>query len=273
MNLTLPINGLPKKMPAVIFIFLSALMVMGIAQDYIEAWLQHQHFYFSESLLFKAFWLPFILIMTLAARFLRVINRRLLFWWLLPPLATLLHLILYAGLITAISYLTLDHVYGFGSLLIETIAEDLYKYLLVYSLTVVLFRAIKRKGEEPKVYRRRLILSTGKRCVNVDVTEIAWISADSPYIGVYTTDAKHLVNLTLKSIQEQLNPAIFVRIHRSAIVNIQQVLSYRSRLNGDYDVVLKSGTILRASRNFSKSFRERLTSYSSEQSKSSIQPI
>jgi two-component system LytT family response regulator len=48
----------------------------------------------------------------------------------------------------------------------------------------------------------------------------------------------------------------FVRIHRSTIVNIQSVSKWTSRGNGDYDLLMSEGTLLRLSRNYAQAFRE-----------------
>ena len=60
---------------------------------------------------------------------------------------------------------------------------------------------------------------------------------------------------TLGKIQEELQSDQFIRIHKSTIVNIQQIASFRSRQNGDYDIVLKDQTLLRLSRNYASDFK------------------
>ncbi|MGH9949634.1 MAG: LytR/AlgR family response regulator transcription factor, partial [Pyrinomonadaceae bacterium] len=68
---------------------------------------------------------------------------------------------------------------------------------------------------------------------------------------------RYLHNETLKSILETLDNETFVRIHKSLIVNISNVRSYKSRLNGDYDLTVADGTSLRLSRTYAATFKEK----------------
>ena len=64
--------------------------------------------------------------------------------------------------------------------------------------------------------------------------------------------------MTLKSLSEKLDNRLFVRIHKSEIVNLSKVQSYQSRQNGDYDVTISDSSVLRISRNFAKDFKTKL---------------
>jgi DNA-binding LytR/AlgR family response regulator len=61
----------------------------------------------------------------------------------------------------------------------------------------------------------------------------------------------------LKSLENQLDKKQFIRIHKSHIINLQKIISYQSRQNGDYDVTLSDGTVLRVSRNYAKDFKSK----------------
>ena len=77
----------------------------------------------------------------------------------------------------------------------------------------------------------------------------------APYVIVHTSDNSFLHTSSLKKLAEKLDSR-FVKIHRSCIVNMDKVTSYKSRLNGDYDVSLSGDIQVRLSRNYAKEFKE-----------------
>ncbi|HMP28396.1 MAG TPA: LytTR family DNA-binding domain-containing protein, partial [Saprospiraceae bacterium] len=70
-----------------------------------------------------------------------------------------------------------------------------------------------------------------------------------------TAKSKFLYQVSLKSLQNSLNPQQFVRIHRTTIVNTQSINTLKSRLNGDYDITMSNSEVLRMSRNYYANFR------------------
>jgi DNA-binding LytR/AlgR family response regulator len=87
------------------------------------------------------------------------------------------------------------------------------------------------------------------------VDTIRYITANPPYINIHTDQQKFLHTGSLRSIATVVDPSIFVRVHRSTIVNILQVESYVTRLNGDYDLLMKNKIKLRLSRNYAAAFK------------------
>ena len=102
-----------------------------------------------------------------------------------------------------------------------------------------------------------------KENILVSTAEIILITSASPYIAIHTEKKKYLHTSTLRNIALQLDPDIFVRVHKTTIINSHFVLSYRSRLNGDYDIVLKNQQEIRLSRNYVQAFRKIMTIRSS----------
>jgi two-component system LytT family response regulator len=100
-----------------------------------------------------------------------------------------------------------------------------------------------------------ITVRTGSRTVPVSVDQIDWIEADGDYIKLHTPVRTYLHSVTLTHLQQQLDPAQFVRIHRSVVIRLACVKETRSRYNGDYDVVLHSGQRLRLSRHYRSSLR------------------
>lgn len=95
---------------------------------------------------------------------------------------------------------------------------------------------------------RRLVIGTSGADLLVDVVEIDWIEAEDYYAAVHTGGRRHLVRESLASLEGRLDRAQFVRVHRSAIVNLAQVREVRSPAGGDALVVLRDGTQLPLSR-------------------------
>lgn len=98
------------------------------------------------------------------------------------------------------------------------------------------------------VYAQRLEARSGGRLTLLDVGDIEWIEADGDYARVHLGDAEHLVSERMKDLEGRLDPASFVRIHRSTIVNVRRVRELRHVSHGDYEVTLDDDTRLRVSR-------------------------
>lgn len=241
------------------------LFVLGVAifQDFLSSRYQNYAFYASESLLFNLFWV-FVLPIAAGFRglylkkgFLREIRSKVLRNGIFVLLATVLHLILFSGLVHLISWAFYAVTFSFIGNLEYSISEELYVYLLIYAaMSLLIFR--KNSSEVASMastYREYLNFSNGRINSRIAVSEIIYLSAASPYVSIHTSNKKHLQNTTLKALLSQLDPKQFVQIHKSSIVNLFQIKSYHSRLNGDYDIHLLTGEELRLSRNYVDNFR------------------
>ena len=92
------------------------------------------------------------------------------------------------------------------------------------------------------------------------VSEIDWIEADGHHVRIRAQGEVITARHPLRSFEVALDPASFVRIHRSTIVNLDCVREMRHWFGGDYQVLLRGGAELRLSRNY----RERLSGYTLE---------
>ena len=95
---------------------------------------------------------------------------------------------------------------------------------------------------------QRLVIKSAGRIHFLNVSEIDWIEAQGNYACLHAGRDSHLLRRSLKKLSEQLDPAVFLRIHRSTIVNLDRVLELQSQFHGEYEVVLKDGTRLTSSR-------------------------
>jgi two-component system, LytTR family, response regulator len=92
----------------------------------------------------------------------------------------------------------------------------------------------------------------------VDVGEVDWIEASGDYVELHAGPARHLVRMTMQEVEERLEPEQFVRIHRSAIVQLARVAGLEPYSSGEDLVVLRDGTKLKVSRRYRHAVRERL---------------
>ena len=94
----------------------------------------------------------------------------------------------------------------------------------------------------------RILLRTEDRTFFMKVEEIDWIEAADYYAKIHVGKDIHFVRVSLNRLEEQLPPDLFVRIHRSSIVNLERIKELERWVNGSYMVALKDGTKLRMSR-------------------------
>lgn len=95
---------------------------------------------------------------------------------------------------------------------------------------------------------RRWPVRSHGRVELVDVETVDWIEASGNYVVLHAGRRQHLLRETLRHMASRLDPAEFVRIHRSAIVRISRVERLETAQRGDYAVVLADGTRLMLSR-------------------------
>ena len=99
-------------------------------------------------------------------------------------------------------------------------------------------------------YLGRLIVKTGGRVIFLKTDSVDWIEADDKYARLHVGPASHLVRQTLGALEAQLDPRKFLRIHRSAMVNVERVKELHPLFNGEHTVVLDSGVRLTLSRTY-----------------------
>jgi two-component system LytT family response regulator len=84
----------------------------------------------------------------------------------------------------------------------------------------------------------------------VDVESIERIDAAGDYMCIYTADNSLILRETMKDLEKRLDPRTFQRVHRSTIVNLDQVRQVKPHTNGECFLVLESGTQVKVSRSY-----------------------
>jgi two-component system, LytTR family, response regulator len=110
----------------------------------------------------------------------------------------------------------------------------------------------------PRGYLERLVVKSGGKVTLLQVGDIEWIDADGDYARIHVGKAWHLLRETMKRLERQLDPALFVRIHRSTIVNLEKVKELQPFYRGEYVVVLHTGATLKLSRGYRANLEARL---------------
>ncbi len=106
--------------------------------------------------------------------------------------------------------------------------------------------------ERAKQYASHFVVRTGARLQVVLVEETEWIAAAGDYTELHARGRSHLLRESMNSLEKRLDPARFLRIHRSRIVQSGCITELRSLDNGEYLVQLSDGSEHRTSRTYAK---------------------
>lgn len=124
-----------------------------------------------------------------------------------------------------------------------------------------LLDALKRDASSPRAtsasrdsWLRRIAVTVGTRTVFAKLEDVDWIEASDNYVCLHAGGKHYVVRTTLAALEAQLDPSAFVRVHRSAIVQIDRVREIRTTAQGDARAVMADGKEVA----ISARYRERL---------------
>jgi two-component system LytT family response regulator len=86
---------------------------------------------------------------------------------------------------------------------------------------------LKRPEPASEGYLTRLPYREGDRSLFINATDIVMIEAEDYYVRVHAKGRRHLLRVTLSHLEQRLDPRVFIRVHRTAIVNIGEVVEVR----------------------------------------------
>jgi two-component system LytT family response regulator len=107
-------------------------------------------------------------------------------------------------------------------------------------------------------YLERISVESRGQLRVVPVSKVDYITASGPYAELHVADKTFAIRERMQTLEERLDPKIFFRIHRSAIVRVDRIDSMRRAAGGDYAVRLKDGTELSLSRSRREELEQRL---------------
>ena len=115
-----------------------------------------------------------------------------------------------------------------------------------------------RQRARGKEYVSRYLVRVRDKVVLVKTADVDWIEAADYYVTLHAGPESYLLRRSLAEIEAELDPRQFIRVHRSAIVNIDRVKEMHSLFRGDSLIVLRDGTNVRLSRARREEFERRL---------------
>jgi hypothetical protein len=242
------------------------IVALTIFQDFLESKRSGFEFNFDESILFKIVWFLFIPISVILYK--RLKNERLDNYtkatsYIVSAIAIHLLLLPFVGaFFTILFYEGRYDLYKFFS---YTLAHDLYKVVIVYTSFVLGYKYFSNRTQITEIKASKptldtIVINNGKENVIVNIEDILQITSATPYIFIHLENKKYLHSETLKSICNGLDSNVFVRVHKSTVINISKVRSFKSRLNGDYDLQLTNGELVRLSRTYAADFKNHFKS-------------
>ena len=112
-------------------------------------------------------------------------------------------------------------------------------------------RSLLETLASPSRYAQRLAVRGPGKTTLIDVTDIDWIEAAENYAYLHTSGGQGpLMHVTMNSLERALDPQMFLRVHRSAIINVTRVRDVESVTHSEYAITLKSGVKVRSGRSY-----------------------
>lgn len=105
--------------------------------------------------------------------------------------------------------------------------------------------------------RTRLLLAEHGKVVVLSMRDIEFVQAAAKHVKIYAAGRCYSFRQSLRELESRLDPSCFVRVHRSALVNVEYIAEMHPMFHGDYELILKRGTRLTLSRRY----RERLAPF------------
>ncbi len=105
-------------------------------------------------------------------------------------------------------------------------------------------------SQSESTHSTRMVFKSRGRILFLPVSEIRWIGAEENYVRICTANETHLLRETMAHIEERLDPRMFLRVHRSAIVNLQYVKEVRTSPQSEFMVLLVNGQRVPMSRSY-----------------------
>jgi two-component system LytT family response regulator len=99
-------------------------------------------------------------------------------------------------------------------------------------------------------HKTTITVHDGNQHLVLKVNLIDYVEAAGNYICIHYEDEVHVIRKTLKSLMENLDESVFVRIHRSTIINTRQIKAIRPHINGEYLLTLGDDKRVKVSRTY-----------------------
>jgi len=248
-----------------VIIFCTVLFIFAnIVLDFLFTLFRNSSFYILEAILFSvSFWILFLPLLLVFTKFMES-NRSIRLNIAFICSVILIHQFAYSALVWILSKIIYYHTFSYWQTFSFSLSNYFIITAIIYLVTFAIFSKKKSQTESTEIEVESkeenfitsiIVADSNNKKIFLQVDDILYFSANSPYISIYHSSKKYLHTETLKSLETQLDGKQFVRIHKSHIVNLSKIESIQSRQNGDYDITLINKTILRLSRSYTKNFK------------------
>ena len=102
----------------------------------------------------------------------------------------------------------------------------------------------------PPRYLNRIAVPSAGKTSFIYVEDVDWIRAAENYVELHVAQASHLLHVAMNTLEKSLDPEIFVRIHRSLMVNLRRVKEIQPVSHGEYMLLLQGGVRLQSGRTY-----------------------
>jgi two-component system LytT family response regulator len=113
---------------------------------------------------------------------------------------------------------------------------------------------------QPRASLTRFVVRSPGEIYFVRPSDVAWIESAGNYVTLHTDAGEHVVRTSIRELEARLDGSVFVRVHRSAIVNLEFVKKLEPYFHGEHVITLKNGSQLTSSRSYARRLRELLNS-------------
>jgi two-component system, LytTR family, response regulator len=107
----------------------------------------------------------------------------------------------------------------------------------------------------PQRSLKRLAVRSAGKTIFVDVADIDWVEAAENYVQIHAGRTEHLLHVTMTALEKSLDRELFLRIHRSLIVNIGRIKELQPVMHGEYVITLCNGVRLQSGRMYSEKLK------------------
>jgi DNA-binding LytR/AlgR family response regulator len=145
-----------------------------------------------------------------------------------------------------------------ASLTIDAVVEINYEQeLLVTAVLAILLQLPRPRLLQNPLWQsaragEQFLVRHGESRLVIPADRIIWADAQGNYVRLHTAEGRHLLRTTMSSLEQRLDPARFVRVHRRAIVNRACIVRIERRRNGGHSLELSDGERIVASRSYSE---------------------
>ncbi len=107
----------------------------------------------------------------------------------------------------------------------------------------------------PRRCLKRLAVRSGGKTILVAAEDVDWIEAAENYVQLHIGKAGYLLHVTMNVLEKSLDPELFLRIHRSLIVNVKRIKELQPVVHGEYVITLQDGVRLQSGRMYNQKLR------------------